>query len=169
MKKDLICVIYVDDKIFDGPDASKIQDEIKSLGISKFEEHHKFELRDEGEVGDFLGIRITKKADGTLYLTQTGLTEEVLKASGMQDCNRCLTPASTTPAVSDVDGAPFIEDWENASILGMLMYLAASTRPDIVYAVHQATRYTHDPRASHDQTHSEKYKSNQRQRNILYT
>jgi hypothetical protein len=29
------------------------------------------------------------------------------------------------------------------------MYLAANTRPDIVYAVHQAARHTHAPRASH--------------------
>jgi hypothetical protein len=54
MKKYLICVIYVDDTIFAGPDAAKIQEEIKSLGVSNFEEQHKFELRDEGEVGDFL-------------------------------------------------------------------------------------------------------------------
>jgi hypothetical protein len=31
----------------------------------------------------------------------------------------------------------------------MLMYLAANTRPDIAYAVHQASWYTHAPRASH--------------------
>jgi hypothetical protein len=30
----------------------------------------------------------------------------------------------------------------------MMMYLAANTRPDIAYAVHQAARYTHDPKAS---------------------
>jgi hypothetical protein len=149
MKKDLICVIYVDDTIFAGPDAAKIQEEIKILDVSKFEEQHKFELRDEGEVGDFLGIRITKQADGTFYLTQTGLMEKVLKAAGLQDCNRCLTPASTTPVGSDVDGAPFIEYWEYASIVGMLMYLAAITHPYITYAVHQAARYTHDSRASH--------------------
>jgi hypothetical protein len=53
--------------------------------------------------------------------------EKVLKSAGLQDCNRCLTPASTIPVGSDVDGAPFIEDWEYASILGMLMYLAANT------------------------------------------
>jgi hypothetical protein len=29
------------------------------------------------------------------------------------------------------------------------MYLVANTRPDIAYAVYQAARYTHDPRASH--------------------
>jgi hypothetical protein len=31
----------------------------------------------------------------------------------------------------------------------MLMYLTAYTRPDIAYAVHQAARYTHSPKASH--------------------
>jgi hypothetical protein len=141
MKKDLICVIYVDDTIFAGPDATKIQEVIKSLGVSNFEEQHKFELRDEGKVGEFLGIRITKQADGNFYLTQTSLMEKVLKAAGLQYCNRCLTPVSTTPVGSYMDGTPFI--------VGMLMYLAANTRPDITYAVHQAARYTDDPRASH--------------------
>jgi hypothetical protein len=61
MKKDLMCVIYVDDTIFAGPDAAKIQDEINSLGVSKFEEQHKFELRDEGEVGDFLEFELQSK------------------------------------------------------------------------------------------------------------
>jgi hypothetical protein len=56
-------------------------------------------------------LRITKQAHGTFYLTQTGLMEKVLKAAGLQSCNRCLTPASTDPVGSDVDGAPLIEDW----------------------------------------------------------
>jgi hypothetical protein len=85
MKKDLMCVIYVDDTVFAGPDATKIQEEIKSLSISKLEEQHKFELRDEGEVGDFLGIRITKQSDGTFYITQTGVMEKFLKAAGLKD------------------------------------------------------------------------------------
>jgi hypothetical protein len=82
-------------------------------------------------------------------LLKLALWKKVLKSAGLQDCNRGLTPASTTPVGSDVDGAPFIEDWEYASIVGMLMYIEANTRPDVVYAVHQASRYTHDPRASH--------------------
>jgi hypothetical protein len=36
MKKDLICVIYMDDTIFAGPDEAKIQEEINSLGVSNF-------------------------------------------------------------------------------------------------------------------------------------
>jgi hypothetical protein len=117
MKNNMICVIYVDDTIFAGPDATKIQDETHNLGVRTFEEQHKFELRDEGEVGDFLGIRITKQSDGTFYLTKTGLMEKLLEAAGLQYCNLFLTPASKTPVGSDVDGAPFQEGWEYASIV----------------------------------------------------
>jgi phage-related protein len=55
----------------------------------------------------------------------------------------------TTPVGSDPDGPAFQEEWEYAYIVDMLMYLAANTRPDIVYAVHQAARHTHALRASH--------------------
>jgi hypothetical protein len=37
LKQDLICVIYVDDTIFSGPDKVKIAEEIAGLGVSKYE------------------------------------------------------------------------------------------------------------------------------------
>jgi hypothetical protein len=84
MKINLICFIYVDGTIFSGPDASKIQDEIKGLGISKYEEQHKFELRNEGEAEYFMGIRISKQDNGTFLLTQTGLIDKIIKVAGFQ-------------------------------------------------------------------------------------
>jgi hypothetical protein len=60
LKQYLIFIIYVHDTIFAGPDELKIAEEIAGLGISKYETQHSFQLRDEGEVGDFLGIRIAK-------------------------------------------------------------------------------------------------------------
>lgn len=67
----------------------------------------------------------------------------------MIDSHRVRTPAGTTPVGADRDGVLFDEDWEYATIVGMLMYLSANTRPDLAYAVHQAARHTHAPRASH--------------------
>ena len=61
IKKDMICVVYVDDTILAGPDAEALDKVISSLGIADDEQRHTFELRDEGEVGDFLGVRIEKK------------------------------------------------------------------------------------------------------------
>ena len=53
MKKDMICVIYVDDTIVAGPDADALEEMIKSLGIVGEGQRHIFELLDEGEVCDF--------------------------------------------------------------------------------------------------------------------
>jgi hypothetical protein len=149
MKAGCICVAYVDDKIFAGPDADKLSADIKSMGVSSDENQHSFQVRDEGEVDDFLGIRIQKQGDGKFILTQTGLIEKTLKAAGMEDAHRIFAPASTTHIGADRDGAIFNEDWEYATVVGMLIYLAYSTRPDIAYAVHQAARHTHAPRVSH--------------------
>jgi hypothetical protein len=52
----MLCVIYANDTIFARPDEDQIAQEIVGFGVSKFETQHKFQLRDEGEVGDFLGI-----------------------------------------------------------------------------------------------------------------
>ena len=56
MKNDMICVVYVDDTIIAGPDPNEIEKLIQSLGVGDNELRHTFQLRDEGEVGDFLGI-----------------------------------------------------------------------------------------------------------------
>jgi hypothetical protein len=50
MKAGIICVVYVDDTIFSGPESHKLATEINSLGVSNGENQHSFKLRDEGEV-----------------------------------------------------------------------------------------------------------------------
>jgi hypothetical protein len=82
-------------------------------------------------------------------LTQTGLIEKVIKDGGMEYCKKLSTPAETSPFGADLQGLPFNETWEYASLVGMLMYLASSTRPDISYVVHQAARYSHGTKNYH--------------------
>jgi hypothetical protein len=67
----------------------------------------------------------------------------------MKDCNKVYTPALPEPTGADIYDDPFVEDWACASIIGMLMDLAANKRTDIAYAVHQVAHHTHYPRASH--------------------
>jgi hypothetical protein len=84
-----------------GPDVEKLAAEITSRGVSSDENQHLFQLPDDGEVGDFLGIHIQKQGGGKFMLTQTGLIEKILKAAGMTDANRVCTPVSTTSADAD--------------------------------------------------------------------
>ena len=60
MKQAMAFVIYVDDTVIVGLDSVAIEEPITNLGIAKNEQHHSFDLREESEVGDFLGICIEK-------------------------------------------------------------------------------------------------------------
>jgi hypothetical protein len=53
------------------------------------------------------------------------------------------------PLHVDKDAEVFDEMWRYDPVIGMLMYLGSNTRPDIAYAVHQAARFTPNPRRSH--------------------
>jgi hypothetical protein len=144
-----LCVVYMDDTIFPGLDAEDLYAEIKSLGVSGKKTQHSFQLRDEGEVGDFLGIQMVKQGDLAFLLRHTGLIDKTLKTTGMESAHRACTPTSTTLVGADHDGEPFDKDWEYATVVGILMCLTVNTRSDIAYAVHQATQHTHTPKASH--------------------
>ena len=79
------------------------------------------------------------------------MIEKVIKASGMIDCNTAVTaPSSTNPLGTNKSVESYNESWEyTEQIVGMLMFLATNSRPNITYAVNQYARFTHNPRASH--------------------
>jgi histone deacetylase 1/2 len=141
---DMIALVYVDDVLWFARDGTKIDAmlaKIRQAGL---------DLTVEGNVQAFLGIDFTRNdQDGTIKLTQRGLIERTIKAIGLDDCNPESTPATTEPVGSDRNGEPFDEPWSYASIVGMLMYLAANSRPEIAFAVHQCARFTHSPKKSH--------------------
>jgi hypothetical protein len=114
-------------------------------------DEYNWEMTIEGTVQESLGINIDR-IDNTWELTQMGLIQAVLKAAGMEDCNSKSTPDSGDgkPLGSDKNGIPARESWNYASLIGMLLYLASNTRPDIAFAVHQCDRFTHNPKVSHE-------------------
>jgi len=59
------------------------------------------------------------------------------------------TPAVDPPLGRDEDGSASNVTWSYRSVIGSLLYLANNTRPDIMFAVHQAARFSSDPKQSH--------------------
>ena len=51
----------------------------------------------------------------------------------------------------DLEGPPRKQDWNYRSAIGMLNYLAALTRLDILYAGHSAARFSANPKLIHEQ------------------
>jgi hypothetical protein len=143
--KDMVCLVYVDDCLFFARDGTKIETMIASL-------QQDFELTVEGDVSAFLGIQFERDTKaGTIKLTQHGLIDRVIKATGLEECNSDRSPAATDALGKDVEGEPMTEDWSYASVVGMLLYLASNSRPEIAFAVHQCARFTHAPKKSHAQ------------------
>lgn len=108
------------------------------------------EFTKEGTFTDFLGIKFVKDAiKNTVTLTQKGLIQKIIEATGMTDCNPNWTPAIQQTLGIDPDGELMNEDWSYPSIVGMLLYLSTNTRPDISFAVSQVARFNHSPKRSH--------------------
>ena len=91
---------------------------------------HVFTLQNEGAVSDFLGIQIQQIDKLKFKFTQLGLIEKLLRTMHLEEC----TPATTDPLHADLDGSVFNKDWKYDSVIGMMMYLANNTCPDMQYA-----------------------------------
>lgn len=151
IRDDMIIVTYIDDCIHWYKEDNVMEEFTQSLKDDGDE--FNWEHTVEGQVSAFLGIDIAHDKKTNRYkLTQTGLIDKVLKATGMTDCNGKPTPcrSDAKPLGSDADGPSAKEKWSYASVVGMLLYLAGNSRPDIAFAVNQCGRFTHDPKESHE-------------------
>ena len=141
-KKGMIVVLYVDDAgigAADPKDIDRLVTQLRDLG---------FELQKEGDFSEFLGIKFEHNKDGSIELTQRGLIDKILEATGMVDSKPNLLPASA-PLGADIDGPLMNETWSYPSVVGMLLYLSTNTRCDIAFAVSQVARFSSNPKQSH--------------------
>ena len=141
--KDVILALYVDDVCLIGKSKKRLDEVVKALAETS-------DLTDEGTLHEYLGVTINRHEDSNQFeLTQSGLIEKIISSTFMEDANADKTPAASTPLGKDLEGEDFAEEWGYSSIVGMLMYLANNSRPDIAFAVNQCARFTHNPKKSH--------------------
>ena len=83
-------------------------------------------------------------------LSQQAYAEKVLARFDMSSANPSRTPELLDNEVEWHDAEQSVADAGLfRAIVGSLMYLATSTRPDIAHAVQRLTRQMHDPRVPH--------------------
>ena len=93
------------------------------------------------------------KPNGGLKLTQTFLIQRIIDLLGLEGDSKHNT--KPTPAVKpllgkDEKGEARRNTWNYRQAIGMLTYLQGTTRPDIAMAVHQCTRFSQNPKLSHE-------------------
>ena len=143
----MIIFLYVDDCRVAAPNQKDIDDFMEWLNKAGFE------LTQDGDFVEYLGIKFNVNSqDNTITMTQPGLIQKVIEATGMSDCNPNCTPAAQVCLGSDVDGPPMKEKWSYPLLVGMLLYLSTNTRVDIVYVVSQVAHFGTNPKQSHTST-----------------
>ena len=141
LRKDCIMVVYTDDCLIFAPN-----DTIIDSLIAKLSEIYK--LEDQGDVLDYLGLRIEKDSTlKTITMTQTGLIESIIQDLHLDASSNTKSTPSDSILYSDTNGVPRQESWNYRSVIGKLNYLAQNSRPDISYAVHQCARFCTRPTA----------------------
>jgi len=141
-----VYVLYTDDSILAGPDPKEIDQIIMDL------QRAKLDITVEGDLQDFLGVKIARQSDGTIHLTQPHLIGQILDDLRMNDPNvkSKSTPAASSKLLTRHSESPsFDHSFDYKSIIGKLLYLEKASRPDIAYAVHKCAQYASDPRKEH--------------------
>ena len=137
-------ILHVDGAGIAAPSRTNVEEFVKELRAKGFE------LEIEGDFTEYLGIGIKEMPDGTRHMTQKGLIKKILKATDMEECHPNWCPAKQPALGSDPDGEPFDgKCFDHKSIVGMLLFLTANTRPDMTCAASQVARFTHNPKESH--------------------
>lgn len=125
-KGESIISVYVDDNfIFAKPDQLQ---PIKDLFRSRYS------ITDNGNLTNLLGIRVTRTKD-TITLDQSFYTSRILTRFDMHTCKPIATPRQANDHHATKDQSPFEDKVTYRSLVGSLMYLSSSTRPDISYSV----------------------------------
>ena len=146
-RKSIVFLVYIDDCIVFGPHDKAIDEVVKDLRMSS----KNFTIDDQGEVGDFLGIQIQTRDDGSIVLTQPQLIDSIIHDLHLQrGSNTKNTPAITTKLLhKDAEGTEMTPEFHYRSVIGKLNFLEKSTRPDISVSVHQCVRFTEHPKRCH--------------------
>jgi hypothetical protein len=91
-------------------------------------------------------------AQCAIHLKQPYLIEHICEALGVfENQTRHDTPADPNARLMKFSESQYYlkTDISYRSVVGMLNYLAGTSRPDIAFATHQCARYCSDPRKLH--------------------
>ena len=85
-------------------------------------------------------------------MNQPYLIERIIRGVALNpsEWNPKVTPAGKPILHKDLTGVKRKCKWYYCSIIGMLNYLANSTRPELAMSVHQSNRFFQDTKLSHE-------------------
>uniref|UniRef100_A0A0A1X768 Retrovirus-related Pol polyprotein from transposon TNT 1-94 n=1 Tax=Zeugodacus cucurbitae TaxID=28588 RepID=A0A0A1X768_ZEUCU len=137
--------VYVDDLILACPSEEEVTNIKRKLSS-------KFKLQDGNTLKFFLGFEVEREGKtGAISVCQKTYIKELLSVYGITSCRPVSTPLDPGFQISCKDKNCSKVDVTNyQSLIGSLMYLAISTRPDIMHAVSLLAQRNQDPHSEHE-------------------
>jgi hypothetical protein len=89
-----------------------------------------FKLKSLGCVNQFIGINVERSVDGVYKINQSTYIKKIAETFGLQDAKGSTFPMD--PGYFSLDDDEFLESNSDfRKVIGMLLYVATNTRPDI--------------------------------------
>ncbi|GJT04725.1 RmlC-like cupins superfamily protein [Tanacetum coccineum] len=136
----LALVIYVDDILLAGNNTTLINHFKQQLDS-------KFSIKDLGNLNYYLGIEFLRNKTG-ITMTQRKYALELLHTAGILDVKPSHIPIDLNIKLNDIDGDLLPDASLYRTLVGKLFYLII-TRPDLSYAAHCLSQFSHSPRTPH--------------------
>ncbi|KAJ1594193.1 hypothetical protein NDA11_001615 [Ustilago hordei] len=157
-----IVVIYVDDTLVIAPRLETVLEVKKQIG-------QRWKMEDSGEVSHFLGIKISRdRAMRTMTIGQSGYIDQVLAKHLDKRTKPTMVPMQNIPEGTLVASAA--QQKEYPVIVGKLLWVANSTRPDLSLTVGVLARHMREPSQEHYQAAQRvlRYLESTRQVGLVY-
>ncbi|KAE9018981.1 hypothetical protein PR001_g13989 [Phytophthora rubi] len=138
----MLVLIYVDDILV----ATNDEESKKAL----FNDLDKaYGIKDQGLLTDYLGVEVYQTAE-QITIRQSKYAREILERFGYGNAHSVGNPMEVNARlVPSTDGEESDTSFPYREAIGMLMYLATSTRPDLAYALGQLSRFVANPTSKH--------------------
>ena len=138
--------VYVDDLVI----AASTVEEMN--GIKQQLNSH-YRMKDLGKLNYILGMEVNIDNNNNIILTQSKYIYDVLRRFGHINSNAVATPLPTgiqlTPSSDDENASSTNSTYPYREVVGSLMYLMVSSRPDISFAVGYLARYLNQHNSQH--------------------
>ncbi|PKU68003.1 Retrovirus-related Pol polyprotein from transposon TNT 1-94 [Dendrobium catenatum] len=136
----LYMLIYVDDILLTGNSTPELHKLLTNL-------HASFQMKNLGNLSQFLGIHTIKTKSGIL-LHQQSYAKAIIQRAGMEQAKPVASPISCKTTITSKSTEIYANPQLYRQIVGALQYLTI-TRPDIQFAVQQLSQHMQLPLNSH--------------------
>ncbi|UYV79131.1 hypothetical protein LAZ67_17001199 [Cordylochernes scorpioides] len=115
----------------------------------------KFKIKNLGPIKYFLGVEISYPDENTIILSQGKYTMSILERFNMMECRGVSTPLDNSIPITKKDCPTTDKEKDEIKhvpyreLIGSLLYLANSSRPDMTFAVTKLAQFFSNPGERH--------------------